>query len=469
MKNKFNILDLFFGIKRKKEKIKDKEKKEKDKLISIEVIQNEDEFFEPQITPPPFFNTETNKDEHISKDETKKEQNNVKQKTLSIEENELTSEKETTTFTPTPVVNPNINNNTLELKSAIIEQVEKLIKEDYYEIMRIKDEIKIIEKQDQEQLNQEEIDKLIAQLNELIKRFEKLKKEFYSKNYDKINSGKLNDSYINNLIEDYKLALKESNIEQVDLIQISEIEEYIDIISSIATIEEESYKLNDNLEDKKEELDITDKEIDEYSKKENTIQKMNNYIDSFAKQQAQIINNLKKKVSEKDKITKTAEYKTELVINYSKLLTSTLLMAITPKIPQTKTGNLLKLGLIVCAISNMSKVVQTSTKETKVTTKITSIDYSSNIKEGLSNINEMEKMVSLSIKEIHDMKKEFQKDFSKYKHIMSEYTNMLAKLDSLEKELIVKQKLARDYENKLNETLEKNNVKVKRLEEEHFN
>lgn len=509
MKNKFNIFDLFFRIKRKKEKVKDKEKKEKEILITNNQTEEQEEYIYPTITPIPFFGEEHKKE---NKNELKNEQKKNKEEyvyteinpILNIEkqkkdkiqsplpnknkieiknsyatpifysdEKQITKEEQKDTVeverSNTNVDSLNAIDNTLEIKMAILNRVENLIKEEYYELNKINEELKVIEKEDKDELTKKEIENLIEKLKEIIKRFEKIKKEFYSNHYDKIPNGTINDSYINELIEDYKISLKNNDLETLPSIQIKEIEEYIDIIQAITIIENKSTEVKDNLEDKKDELNIADKEMDEYLESFDKIEKINTYIDSFSKEQAQIINDIRKKVDEKDKITKTVEYKTELAINYSKLLASTLLMATTAVIPQTKTGNLLKLGLMIAAVSSMSKAVRMSTKESKVTTKITSIDYTDSIKSGLSNINEMDKMVSQSLKDIKSMKNEFQKTFTSYKNIIPEYSNILAKLDSVEKELVLKQQLAKEYENKLNNTLQKNNIKIKRLDEEYFN
>lgn len=454
MKNKFNIFDLFFGIKRKKEKIKEQEKKEKEqKQIRINNHNKDAEYFvDPFITPIPFFDEKNKKiktktDEKIDKID--------KEEDIVLEE----------VITP-----PSYTDNTLIIKNAIIEEVEKNIKEDFYQLKKIKNELEIIQKEEEEkELELEEINQLIIKLQELIKKFEKLKKDFYKKNYDKINDFGLNNKYINDLIQEYKNSLKNNNVATDSLFQIKQIEEYIEIINNLASIEEDSYHLNNNLNDKKEELEIVDKDMNKFEDKYTDIDKITKYVDSFSKEQDSIITEIENKVEQSTKITKTAEYKTDLIIDYSKLLSSTLLMATTAIIPQTKTGNMLKLGLIVAAVANMTKVVKMSTKESKVTTRISKIDYSDSIKSSLVNINDMDTIIHNSLNDIKYMKQSFVNEFEPYKNVIKEYSSMLVKLDSLEKELIVKQQLAKTYETKLNNVLEKNNVKVKRLEEEYKN
>ena len=62
--------------------------------------------------------------------------------------------------------------------------------------------------------------------------------------------------------------------------------------------------------------------------------------------------------------------------------------------------------------------------------------------------------------------KEFQKEFSEYVNEIPEYYELMKNLDSIEKELLSKQEFIKNQDKKLEELLEQNNVKVKRLEDE---
>ena len=142
-------------------------------------------------------------------------------------------------------------------------------------------------------------------------------------------------------------------------------------------------------------------------------------------------------------------------------------MATTAIIPPTKNGNLLKIGLIASSVAGLSSVVRMSTKEKKVITKIDYIDYEQNIKSSINNINDIDKTITKSLKDIKELKKDFTKEFAKYKNIIPGYTELLVKLDTLEKDLITKSNIAKEYDQKLQTVLKENNVKVKRLEEKH--
>jgi len=440
-KKKFNIFFFFFRKKRKKEQvIKIDNVKQKQKN------NNKDEYIYPNVYQVPFFE-EQKKKEEVKKDK-EKDFEVFEEETINIIPSiPVVKEKEKTNISSSKKLDD------IDIENAIISTLEKTLKKDYYELNNIKLELKAIEKKEKDEQTLEEINELLKQLQELIKKFERIKKDFYNKNYDKIDIVNLNDPYINDLISDYKDSIKNNNLGIIGLLPIKEIEEYIQIINNIILIENKSYNINNQVEDKKEELEIAEKELDKYESRYLSREKVATYIKNFSQEQDKIIKRIESLVEQKDNIIKTAEYKTEIVINYSKLMTSTLLMASAAIIPNTKVGNLIKIGLIAAAVTNMAKTVRVTTKEAKVTTKITSIDYSSDIKSSLTDINDMETMITNSLKDIKYMKQEFRKDFEQYKNIMPEYFEMITKLDSIEKELLVRKNLAETFENKLHKTL----------------
>ena len=458
--NKSNIFNWFKGRKREQEKAKKEEVKEEK---TIEVEDDINDVFIGTIPTHPFSYVKENKEPPKQKE----------QEEQSITPSDINDEFISDIFIG------NIFTNAKEeeiadfevitsIQNSIMNEIEKMLLEDVYKINRIKYELELLQNNKNDELTKDEADKLIDKLNDLIKRFEKIKKEFYAKNYDKLDSGQINDAYISSLIEDYKNAIRDNDIKNIGLTQIQKIEEYIDIIDTMVAIEDSASKLNDTLEDRKEEMEVTDKDIEAAENEYTSIEKVHNYIENFTKDQDSIINDIKRKVENSTKITKIAEYKTSLSLNYSKLLASTLLMASSQMIPPTKNGNLLKIGLMAASIASLASVVRVSTKETKVTTKINYIDYGKEINSNIGNVNDIDKMIGNSTKDIKDLRKNFIKEFSKHKNIVPEYTELLKKLDTLEKELVIKAKLAKEYEEKLQEILKQNNVKVKRLEEEHF-
>ena len=359
--------------------------------------------------------------------------------------------------------------NDIIIKTNTLDEIEKMIRKNYYEIQNIKREIEIIENEEKDKSLKEDVEKLIDRLNKLIKQLEEIKKDFYKKNLEKIYQNSTEDTYISHLIEEYKASFIDNNINDNALLQIKQIEEYIYLINDIIDIEKNKDTLNKTLEDKKENFEIRDKDFEELQTKYDDVEKMNLHIESFSKEQSLLINEITAKVESSVNVTKEVEYKTQLYINYSKLLTSTLLMGMSSAIPFNRGGNLLKAGLMMAAVAGMASSIKTRTYESKTTTKINYTDYEKEILSGINNIDDMDLMIDKTILDIKFIKENFEKEFSQYKNEIPMYYELITKLDSIEKDLLVKQQIAKDYNKKLQDTLDKNNVKVKRLEEEISN
>jgi len=358
--------------------------------------------------------------------------------------------------------------NDVTIKTDALDEIEKMLKTNYYEVQNIKYELEVLEQKEQDEIIIEEVEKLIEELNKLIKRFEEIKKDFYRNNFDKISLSQYNDSYIGQLIEEYKTSIKDNNISENILREIKQIEEYITLINDIIDIESKKDTVNKKLDDKKESLGLRDKEFEDLKDKYVDVEKMNNYIESFSQEYDHIIKTIEEKVEAATTITKKAEYKSELAINYTRLLTSTLPLASTSMIPFNRSGNILKMGLMMASVAGIASSINVRTKESKVITKIDFIDYEKEILSNINTIDNMSLMLDKTIIDIKNIKDEFQKEFGEYTNLIPEYYELLSNLDSIEKDLLVKQDIVKEYDKKLEKTLEQNNVKVKRLEEEIF-
>lgn len=391
----------------------------------------------------------------------------VKKDDIEIKEKIINEEKKRITF-PNNIQNQE-HYNDISIKTDTLDEIERVLIKNYNEIQTIKHEIDILEKQEQDEVIKEEIEKLIEYLNQLIKKFEQIKKDFYQTNLEQITNHTNNDNYISQLIEEYKTNVMNNTLNESVLKNIKQIEEYISVIDNIILIETKKDDISNKLNDKKETLEIRDTDFDELKDKYIDIEKLNNHIDLFEKEYNQTIKAIESKVSNATNITKSAEYKSEIAINYARLLTSTLILASTPAIPFTREGNILKMGLMMAAVAGISSSIKVRTKESKVITKIDFIDYEQEILSNISNIKDMSLMIDKTMIDIKNIKTEFQKQFSEYIHLIPEYYQMMCNLDSIEKELSVKYTIAKEYNQKLNASLEQNNVKVKRLEEEFPN
>jgi len=356
----------------------------------------------------------------------------------------------------------------ISIKLDFLDELEKTVRFNYYEIERIKYELSAIDDKEKDEETSKEIELLIDRLNKLIAKLEQIKKDLYSNNYSDIIKYITSDTAIKDLMDEYKKAFNNNDdISQAQLLQIVHIREYIKLLNEVVEVETKTSKLNDTLNEKKDKFDIRDTEFDKLEGKYNDIVKVNNHVKNFTNDFNYIVSNLEANVKSSYDVTKIVEYKSEIVINYAKLLTATLAMSSSRIIPPTRGGNLLKTGLLIGSIASLASFARVRTKQSKTITKISYIDYERDI---LKNINSI-KNVGLTIdKTIHDLKfikEEFDKEFSEYKSSIPEFYELMVKLNSVEKELKIRKQLTIDFERKLDHTLQKNNTKVKKLEEEY--
>lgn len=393
-------------------------------------------------------------------EEEKKEHNEEIKEEILIEPN-INFPSDNFIYSPIP-------SNDIIIKNDTLDEIEKMLIKNYQEIKNIKYEIEVLEQEEKDEEELKEIEQLIEQLNYLIKKFEQIKKDFYNVNYQEIYLHSTNDNYISHLIQEYKTAIQENTLNNTSILKVKQIEEYIELINDIIEIENTKDTLNDSLEQKKASIITREEEFEELKEQSVDLEKINDYIDNFTKNQEYIIKDIEAKIKNSTTITKNAEYKTELAINYTKMLTSTLLLASTNIIPPTKAGNLLKISLMCFAIAGFAQAITNNTKEKKVTTKISYIDYKDEIKSSINDINDISHNINKAMTDIKDLKKTFEKEFSEYKHVIPEYVDMITKLDTIEKNLVVNYNIAKEYDKKLNEALNKNNVKVKKIEEDYY-
>ncbi len=377
---------------------------------------------------------------------------------LSLEEEPIINELSNEDITKNTVIDD------ITIKNDALAEIEKMLRSDQYEIEYIKYELDTIKKEEEKEQALEEVQKLIDRLNALIKKFEKIKNDFFTKYYDEIEINSNSDNYIKHLIEEYKTALKTDRIKDATILEIKQIEEYISVINEIIELENDTSKLNDTLENKEENIIEINKDFDKSDDDYKKIDKINDYIDKFAREQNSIITDIEKKVSNQESVTKIVEYQSEIVTNYTQSFASILAMAASSLIPPTKTGNILKTALMAGAIAGIVKSRKLVMKESKVTTITNYIDYEKEILNSINNVNDVSLTVDATLLNIKDLKKDLEHDFKDYSDSIPNFYNMMVKLDSIEKDLIVKSQIIKDFDKKLEKIKKENNNKIKKIE-----
>ena len=457
------VISWLFSLKnnnRKKEK-KDKKRKIEDDLTYV----NENNNIKEEVPSISIKSSEKEKETTIDTEKQVIEQsknNNVKSFSISelteikTEEHEIIPEVK---IIPLEEEKKEISD---ELELSIIDAIEKIIKEDIYELEKIEYELEVLKEKEDKEENVEEVQKLKEELQELIKKLEQIKEKYEYLPYDSNLSLLIDDEYIYSLVSEYKDTMKDEKIVESINSDIRKIEEYISIIDKIINIEKEEEKLDKLIDEKMDDLDIRDLEFEKMKEDYTDIEAIDKYIQDFSYDQEKIINELNRKIQDSISIQTKIEKEINLVPQFNKLIEAALLIAVSKKLPPTLGGNLMKANLMVNAIFIASNFIKTEEKEKKITI-VKYSDYSKDIIYSINATSEATTNINKALINIKDMQELFKKEC--YEANIPEYDEFMKNMINLEKELREKRSIINKYNKDFNYMLTDHNVKIKRLEE----
>lgn len=351
------------------------------------------------------------------------------------------------------------------LQISIIEEIDNLLRNDAYDLRDIKYRLDVLNAQEKDEVLLENIEKIQKELEDLVRRFEEIKKR-YDKAYSTLNISDID--LINNLdlgfsIRDYIGNGKDGIDNSTTLNQIHEIEEFICIINSIIDIEKQKDLVEDSIDGKLIDFSIRDEEFIKLQDQYADVEKINDYIDQYNAKMDSIIADLEEKIKNNTEITRSLETTFEIVPDINRMLQATLMLASMELIPPTPMGSLFRATLFMGAAQMMASAF-TPREETTEITRTVVTDYSKDILNNRATITDVLGNIEDAYDNIKYMKDTFEHQFSEYKNQIPEYDTLIKNIFSMEKELERQQYLAYDYKAQIDKALEVNNQKVKRLE-----
>lgn len=352
------------------------------------------------------------------------------------------------------------------LQASIVQELNRLLQEDVKDLNDIYYKLKVIESYDKDTVLVEEVERLQKELQELIKRFEDIKKK-YNIDYHDISLKDLdliNDLDIESMIENYILEGKNGNFDERIFGPIIEIKTFINIINGIINIEKDKDIIEENLEEKLDTYKIRDDEFEKLQDSFANIEKINDETEKYRYKVNSIIDEINLKLKSNVNIEKSIETTMAIVPDINRILKATVLMASSNLIPPTPAGRLFKTSLLIAATHMLATSFRKETKEKEIT-HITLTDYSKFIQNNINNINSVLSDITSALDEINYMKDAFEKNFSSFRNQIPEYDKFIENIFSIEKELSKNQLVIRGYSDEVERSLEINNQKIKTYEE----
>ena len=340
------------------------------------------------------------------------------------------------------------------LEKRIIKELEDSLKKLEYDLLNIEDDLYILTKETNDSYNKDELKEKLKLIEELLLKLEIIKEDMKILFKDSKNLYKLDNEYLNHLLNNYQELLKDDTL----LNETKHQEEYKYIIRKIIELEKERDYLEEEVKDKQEALEINAKEFAKLEDKFSDIKNISANLKNIITETEKILEGLRSKVNQSVNISERVEY--QIKNSFELFLKTIFLMDIMRRRRKKSSAALTGITALIGA-SILNDIL--NPKKTKVTIKSCDIvDYCSDIYNSLNDVSSLANFLNKNISDIRSLKKSFEKDFSIYQDEIPEYRLLLDSMDKVEKELLSRENDIRYLKDNLNVELNKNNQKVKK-------
>lgn len=358
--------------------------------------------------------------------------------------------------------NQNINvlnseNQYTDKEQEILNIVNKFIDDSKDEIDKMRLELDDINKRVEDEYDQEKLEELQKRYLELKEKVEKLKHQFeiIKNNTDFMNFNELDDSILWDKIDDYKFFEDNESIS----ILARDCQKEIEKMEKIIVLYEDSNLLEKDIEEKQEDFEKRDNKYEKDDNKLKEIEMIDEKVRYNLAKQEEYLKKLSKDVEKIDFKTKKI-YKLK---GFDKLLSNVAKMTVgLITLPFSGRHGSIVLGSLL--VNNAIKGLKNSLKyEEENKTYVRYTDFAYKIKNEQEKLEFSDKLITNSIEEIQEIKKDYHNLFEEYKYKIPEYSEMIKRIEAVEENLVKKQKQIEDYTDSFKKKAEKNKVKMKKI------
>lgn len=334
----------------------------------------------------------------------------------------------------------------------IVSQYAENLKEIKNELKNIIYEFTILENTTSEIYDSKKAEQILDQLSVILQKLEELKEKI------KLELTTMEDDvYLTHLVDNYIEDFK--NNKTVAGVKDSEL--YIMLSNKIEEAKTTAKSLNNHILEEKEKLELDEKTFDLLKESYYDFENFNNQLLSFQNEQDYILKDLEQKVKESTTITEQVEYKMKAMSRQSKRLLK--MLALPMLIPGSRSAKAVATG--TAAYLYFMRNLLSPRLERKKYRIIKVTDYSKDIENNISKIEETTSLLTKTSTKLKDMIEKLEIDFKDYINEIPECKELLSNLNKLLKDLKEKEEeLARIKKNQ-EKVLEENNQKVKTLKQ----
>lgn len=339
-----------------------------------------------------------------------------------------------------------------QIKSQkLVAEYEKQLKDIRSDLRKLSFEYGILEKESKDISQSKEADNLLDRLNYVIKKIEELKWKM-----SKEELSKYDDNYLYVLIEKYLSDFKTGKISD----EIKDSMLFILIAEKLAELDEKKDILMQKITDKKETLKVDESKLESLKEEYFNYDKFNAELLKFQNEQDFILNDIKEKMKQATSVDEKVEIQIKaLSYQSAKLIGISKLQTILPGARSAK-GLATAIATYMYFMKNVLNP-ETTTRRYKV---IRVQDYSKQIENSIVDITAISKNLNKTSSKLKAMIKDFEEKYKDYIEKLPECKQLLNNLYHVQSELEEKEYELSKIRKEQELNLQKNNEKVKRLD-----
>lgn len=332
--------------------------------------------------------------------------------------------------------------------SKIVEAYSKKLRDIRYEIRQIDYKYKVIEDSYENTYKEKDIKVLMDNLNILIKKIDELKKKLEIPN-------KYDDKYIYDLVEEY---IKEfNNNKAVKEIKSSPL--YIEISQKIKELSSTKDRLKKDVNTKASEIKKSSSKLKSSKEKYNKLKKDSNNIDKFTNNAYKELSNLYRLVDNAVSVKEKTMVKVKKSHNMSKLILAVIASDLALNTRQSAKSMAFKVAIGVALIKHIMRDKYTYREDIKYEIK----NYTDKIKKEISSIDNIDKSLAKSSKDIRSLISELKIEYKDYIANNSEFLSLLNNLEAIDDNIDEKRYMINNIRNKESKLLQEHTNKIKTL------
>ena len=264
-----------------------------------------------------------------------------------------------------------------------------------------------------------------------------------------------NDTYLTEIVYQYIEEFSNKNT----VAEVKDSELYIMIADKLEEVTEKTETLTNKVEDTKDKLELDEEAFANLKESYYNFENFNNQLIIFQNEQDYLLKDLEKKVSESTTVTEQVEYRVQLLNRQNKRLLQ--MIALPMLIPGNRSAKAIATAT-ASYLYFMRNLLTPRLREQRYRV-ISVIDYSREIENNISRIEDATHTLGKTSNKLEEMIKKIEVDFKDYLDQIPECRELLNNLNKLLGDLKEKEEELEKTKQEQEKLLETNNQKVKTL------